>query len=301
MSISLESHDVPYVGFVAQHLYIVYRDDAGDEYVIGGGPERTNPPDFGRLVVEPGVEINESEEGADRASPEQRGSVPLDLGGRDDAHVWKIMTDHAAIIDDAELSYRGTLPYQTCNSVVSSVLRAAGIDPYSVTLPTNASPYEFFGRENSLKFLDPVSHSYPPEVTAYDTYEEGDLIFLRLHYMDPDGDAEGFGFRGAKGSGWAEETHPFSDPSYGRVSEGTIAYPFNHLAASDSPIESDVEAWIYDSEGLRSEPVTVHLRSQSQVLKEVSETTDPIPTDDVPFFILGGSNSELDPIGGTAM
>lgn len=140
-----------------------------------------------------------------------------------------------------------------------------------------------------------------PVITGYDTFQEGDLIFLRLNYTDPDGDAEGFGFRGVNGSGWAEETHPFSDPSYGRVSEGTIAYPFNHLAASDSPIESDVEAWIYDKEGWRSDPVTVHLQAERQEQREVSETTDPIPTDEVPFFILGGSNSELDPIGGTAM
>lgn len=116
--------------------------------------------------------------------------------------------------------------------------------------------------------------SSPPRITSYDTFQEDDLIFLRLNYTDPDSDAEGFGFRGAKGSGWAEETHPFSDPSYGRVSEGTIAYPFNHRATTEDAFESDVEAWIYDKEGLRSDPVTVHL---------------------------AGNFSELEPIGGTAM
>lgn len=131
-------------------------------------------------------------------------------------------------------------------------------------------------------------NSHPPEITAYDTFEEGDLIFLRLHYIDPDGDAEGFGFRGVKGSGWAEESHPFSDPSYGRVSEGTIAYPFNHLAASDYPIESDVEAWIYDKKGLRSDPVTVHLRAQSQArLGRSNDKPSMLPEALLPKFKVG--------------
>ena len=37
---------------------------------------------------------------------------------------------------------------------------------------------------------------------------------------DADDDAEGLAFNGVNGSGWAQETHPFSSPSYGRVSEG---------------------------------------------------------------------------------
>lgn len=94
-----------------------------------------------------------------------------------------------------------------------------------------------------------------------------------------------------KGSGWAEEAHPFSNPSYGRVSDGTIAYPFKHPAG----FESDVEAWIYDKEGLRSDPVTVHLGGADQ-----EEVAVPIETEEVPFFKLGGS-TDLDPIGGTAV
>jgi hypothetical protein len=45
----------------------------------------------------------------------------------------------------------------------------------------------------------------------------------------------------------------------------------------------------------------VHLKAERQEQREVAEADDPIPTDEVPFFILGGSNSDLDPIGGTAM
>jgi hypothetical protein len=97
----------------------------------------------------------------------------------------------------------------------------------------------------------------PPQITNVETFQEGDLVFFRLSYTDPDGDAEGFGFRGII---WAEESHPFSDPSFGRVSPGTIEYPFNHLCQTGPAYESDVEAWIYDRAGLRSQPVTVHLK-----------------------------------------
>lgn len=103
------------------------------------------------------------------------------------------------------------------------------------------------------------ANNLPPEITDSRTYREGDLVFFELSYTDPNNDAEGFGFRGAKGAGWAEEEHPFSNPSYGRVSQGKIAYPFNVLCDTGPAYESDVEAWIYDRAGLRSPSVTVHL------------------------------------------
>ena len=81
----------------------------------------------------------------------------------------------------------------------------------------------------------------PPTITDVQTFREGDFVFFRLFYTDPNGDAEGFGFRGANGVGWAEETHPFSSPSNGRVSPGIVEYPFNHLCDTGPAYESDVE------------------------------------------------------------
>lgn len=51
--------------------------------------------------------------------------------------------------------------------------------------------------------LGPVKEKYPeltwtpnaPVITGYETFQEDDLIFLKLNYLDADGDAEGFGFR----------------------------------------------------------------------------------------------------------
>ena len=97
----------------------------------------------------------------------------------------------------------------------------------------------------------------PPEITRVETFREGVLVFFRVFFTDPNNDAEGFGFRWFPGS----EEHPFSSPSFGRVSPGKVEYPFNLGCGTGSEIVSgvDVEVWIYDSAGLISPSVTVHL------------------------------------------
>ena len=97
-----------------------------------------------------------------------------------------------------------------------------------------------------------------PVVAGKATRTENQMVFVVLNF-DAEGGAAGFGFRGANGSSWAEESHPFTDPSYGRVSPGKLEYPFNHGCGTAQQYESDVEAWLYDDAGRKSEPVTVHL------------------------------------------
>ena len=91
------------------------------------------------------------------------------------------------------------------------------------------------------------------------TYTNGVDVYFSIDYDDPGHDAEGFGFVGVDGSGWAEESHPFSSPSYGIVGPGTIAYPFNLECGTAQAYQSQVEAWIYDTEGGRSQPVVIQL------------------------------------------
>jgi len=98
-----------------------------------------------------------------------------------------------------------------------------------------------------------------PNVTSTGTYQKGVLVYFKLHYADPGHDAVGFGFVGANGARWAQEQHPFTSPSYGIVGPGTIAYPFNLACGTSQAYQSDVKAWIYDSAGHRSKPVTIHL------------------------------------------
>ena len=84
-------------------------------------------------------------------------------------------------------------------------------------------------------------------------------MYFDIQYADPGNDAVGFGFEGVNGSGWAEETHPFSSPSYGIVGTGSIAYPFNEACGTAQQYTSYVEAWIYDAAGASSTPVVIHL------------------------------------------
>lgn len=99
----------------------------------------------------------------------------------------------------------------------------------------------------------------PPHITGIYGYQKGSLVYFSLTYADPDHDAKGFGFVGIKGAGWAEENHPFSSPSYGIVGHDRIDYPFNLACGTAQQYKSWVEAWIYDSQGIRSNPVEIAL------------------------------------------
>jgi eukaryotic-like serine/threonine-protein kinase len=99
-----------------------------------------------------------------------------------------------------------------------------------------------------------------PQIASASTYTNGVDVYFLIDYTDPDNDAEGFGFVGINGSGWAEEQHPFSNPSYGIVGNDSIAYPFNLECGTDSQVsQSYVEAWIYNSAGTDSTPVDIEL------------------------------------------
>jgi hypothetical protein len=99
---------------------------------------------------------------------------------------------------------------------------------------------------------------HAPTITGTSTYVQGALVYARINFTDEDGDAQGFGFRGVNGAGWAPEQHPFSSPSYGKVSGNRVDYPFNSTC-NETPRESDVQFYIYDSGGRKSKAVTVHL------------------------------------------
>lgn len=98
-----------------------------------------------------------------------------------------------------------------------------------------------------------------PQITGVDAYQKGSLVYFSLSYADPGHDAKGFGFVGINGARWTLENHPFSSPSYGIVGHDRIDYPFNLGCGTAHQLNSYVEAWIYDSQGIRSNPVEVAL------------------------------------------
>jgi hypothetical protein len=98
-----------------------------------------------------------------------------------------------------------------------------------------------------------------PQVTGIFGYQKGPLVYFSITYADPGHDAKGFGFAGINGAKWALENHPFSKPSFGIVGHDRIDYPFNLGCGTSHQFSSYVEAWVYDSQGLRSNPVEVAL------------------------------------------
>jgi Ca2+-binding RTX toxin-like protein len=182
--LSLESKDVYPLG---QHLYVVFENDAGQEYVIRGGPQNDDPRDFGNIEVEVGVPIAQSEDARGSDTVADRGNVLLNVGNRDPGDVWHIMTQQAEEINEEGLSYRAALRAQNSNSVVSSVLHAAGLDPYDAT-PSNAGSGEFVGRANRLNVSSVLRGTENDDVIRGHT--EDDVLY------GEGGDDDLFGDRG---------------------------------------------------------------------------------------------------------
>jgi hypothetical protein len=165
--------------------------------------------------------------------------VAEDPTGTPLAHFGRVFFDRAAI--DGH-------PIGSTNPVEFQIL------PYPLS-PVYVSPIGVKGDNFAVTGQAPPV----PTITSAGTYTSGVDVYFDIHYADPGHDAEGFGFVGVNGSGWAEETHPFSSPSYGIVGQDSIAYPFNEACGTAQQYSSYVQAWIYDTAGDRSTPVVIHL------------------------------------------
>ncbi len=89
--IFIETDDVGALGFnVGEHLYLVFRDVNGDEYVLRSGPENGFPP-YGQMNIEVNVPIEASADDRGDETPQERSSTPLDFAGLTDDEAWAIM------------------------------------------------------------------------------------------------------------------------------------------------------------------------------------------------------------------
>lgn len=129
ISIEVKEVDFAFVGTGYGHLYLVYKDDLEQEFVIRGGPEGNIPGFLGTIVTEKGKGISESEDDRDGNTASDRSARLIDLGGRDATSVWNIMLQHAENIDQQNLEYETFS--RNSNSTISSILNSIGIDPLS--------------------------------------------------------------------------------------------------------------------------------------------------------------------------
>jgi len=58
------------------------------------------------------------------------------------------------------------------------------------------------------------------------------------------------------------ETYPFASPGGGVAAPDSVAYPLDLECGTAEQHTAEVEAWIYDTAGARSEPVMIHLDCQ---------------------------------------
>lgn len=152
------------------HLYLVYQDDDGNEFVIRGGPQYDTPPLFGNITVEAGILLTDSEDARrdDDGNPltaQDRGSIEINLGGRDAADVWAIMVQHALNIGMAGLNYNAFSEPQNSNSTIASVLSAVAIDIYSY-VPTNTEVGDLPGIGNLLSFGTKLDGSHSEDLIS---------------------------------------------------------------------------------------------------------------------------------------
>jgi eukaryotic-like serine/threonine-protein kinase len=96
-----------------------------------------------------------------------------------------------------------------------------------------------------------------PLIISSTSYMTGAMVYLSLTYTDPGNDAAGFGLVGVNGTNWPAQSHPLAEPGVVRV--GIVAYPFDLACGTAGAHSGTVQAWIYDTAGDRSQPVTVAL------------------------------------------
>ena len=102
-----------------------------------------------------------------------------------------------------------------------------------------------------------------PQITGVETYARGSLVYFVIQYADPGNDAEGFGFMGLNGYSWVTETDPFTSPGPGIAGPDSITYPLDLECGTALQHSAQVEAWIYDAAGARSEPVMIQLACEA--------------------------------------
>lgn len=154
--IFIEAREVEILGLPsgAMHLYLVFRDTDGAEYVIRSGPENPYTPWFGDMRIETNVPIGDSSDDRSGDTPAERSSTPLDFPGLTDDQAWAIMVKYARMIDAADIDYE--VFDENSNAFIGAMLAAAGGDPLAM-LPTGVSHGEALGVTNYRDILADVA------------------------------------------------------------------------------------------------------------------------------------------------
>lgn len=156
--IFIEANEVEIAGLPsgAMHLYLVFRDSNGDEYVIRSGPQNPYVPWFGDMKIEISVPMAASADRRGSETPQDRFSTPFDFPGLSDDQAWAIMVKYARMIDRADYPYE--VFDENSNAFVGAMLAAAGGDPLAM-LPKGVSRTDALG---VVSYRDILADVPPP-------------------------------------------------------------------------------------------------------------------------------------------
>jgi hypothetical protein len=170
--IFIEANEVAIAGLPSgtMHLYLVFRDTNGAEYVIRSGPENPYTPWFGEMRIEANVPLAASSDDRGGETPAERLSTALDFLGLTDDQAWAIIVKYARLIEQADYPYE--VFDENSNAFIGAMLAAAGGDPFAM-LPTGVSRSEALGVANYRDILADVP---PPTDGTVRGTSGGDLI-----------------------------------------------------------------------------------------------------------------------------
>ncbi|MEZ5716444.1 MAG: calcium-binding protein [Paracoccaceae bacterium] len=122
----VEARIVVFSGISALHSYIVYRDDLGQEWVIGGTSGGPGGGTFGTIDIYYDLLLEESGDARGSDTPADRGQVELTFPpGVDAADMYAILLQLAAQIEGQAITYDPL--NDNSNSVTATLLQLAGI------------------------------------------------------------------------------------------------------------------------------------------------------------------------------
>lgn len=164
--IFIEAREVEIFGLPsgAMHLYLVFRDTDGEEYVIRSGPENRWQPWRGDMRIEANVPMDASTDDRGDDTPAERHSTPLDFPGLTDDQAWAIMVRYARMIDAEDYPYE--VLDENSNAFIGSMLAAAGGEPREM-LPRGVDGRDAVGFGNWDEILADVPP--PPDGTVHGT------------------------------------------------------------------------------------------------------------------------------------
>lgn len=155
--IYVEEHPLQVVGDITdtRHLYLVYRDDNGEEYVMRSGATDFRPYG-GPMQIEVNVPIDESADARGGETPDDRHATLLRFPGQTTDEAWGIIVKYARQLSDEEYEYR--LFDTNSNAFVGAMVKAGGGFP-ALSLPEGVDRSEFVGYGN---WRDIVADVPPP-------------------------------------------------------------------------------------------------------------------------------------------